>query len=360
MRNKIQNSFNELPPASHESLRDSLIAHIGQITNDTDNVIVTQLCLAVTDLALLMASWKHPIDDLLEMMQSRAQSAIPLLEILKLIPEEMDSRYLRLGANRRSEIYMQMEMSTPKVIEFLCMCTHQNDNTNEKIIYSTLSCYAAWVSVHVISVHQSVQSALMQYVFCLLNERKTSRKLHDVATESLCALLSCVGRWMDPINDELDPQLKLQIFNTVYLLEQPYHTSVAMEDIDKTMNYCRIFTMLCEAFFFEMFYSENEPHYSIKGLDLVLVCVGHFDYEVAEITFHLWYRLSEELFHRNNDKLTAHFKPHIERLLGALYRLSQLEVDQDGLLDENNAFSVCILLEQNMFITLILYILFYM
>lgn len=350
MRNKIQNSFNELPSASHESLRDSLITHIGQITNDTDTVIVTQLCLAVTDLALLMASWKNPIDDILEMMQSRAQSVLPLLEILKLIPEEMDSRYLRLGANRRSEIHMQMELSAPKVIEFLCLCTHQNEYTQEKIINSTLNCYAAWVAVQAISIHQSVQSSLMQYVFRLLNERDTSRKLHDAATECLCALLSCVGRWMDRINDDLDPQLKLQIFNTVYLLEQAYHTSVAMEDIDKTMNYCRIFTMLCEAFFFEMLYNENEPHYSIKGLDLVLVCVGHFDYEVAEITFHLWYRLSEELFHRNNDKLTAHFKPHIERLLGALYRLSQMEVDQDGLLDENNAFSVSSDLNLNLYL----------
>ncbi|KAI9585971.1 transportin-3 [Glossina fuscipes] len=329
MRNKIQNSFNELPPSSHESLRDSLITHIGQITIDTDNIIVTQLCLALADLSLLMASWKQPILDLLDMLSPQPQSMWPLLEILTLIPEEMDSRYLRLGANRREEVHLQLEAAAPKVMEYLCMCMHVSETNQEKILNATLRCYSTWVAIHAIRLQQSAQNPLTQQVFKLLSMESTSRKLHDTATECMCALLST----------SLDPQFKLQIFNCICMLEPAYHTSVGTEDIDKTMNYCRIFTVLCEAFFFEMLQSDDMPHYSIKGLDLVLICVGHFDYEVAEITFNLWYSLSEELFQRNNDTLTAHFKPHIERLLGALYRLAQMESDQEGLLDENDSFS---------------------
>lgn len=338
MRNKIQNSFNELPLNSHESLRDSLIVHVGQITNETDAVIVTQLCLAVADLALLMASWKQPMIDLLDMLSPQPQSTWPLLEILTLIPEEIDSRYLRLGANRREEIHKQLDAAAPKVLEFLCMCMQQGDASQEKIINSTLRCYSAWVAMQAIPLQQSAQSPLTQEVLRLLSMDSTPRKLHDTCTECLCSLLSCieanVGR------DVLDPQLKMQIFNAVTMLETPYHTSVGLEDIDKIMNYCRIFTVLCEAFFFDMFAHESSPHYSIAGLDLVLICVGHYDYEVSEITFNLWYRLSEELFQRNNDKLTAHFKPHIERLLGALFRLAQMEPDQEGLIDENDSFNV--------------------
>ncbi|XP_073827400.1 transportin 3 [Musca autumnalis] len=340
MRNKIQNSFNELPLNSHESLRDSLIAHVGQITNETDTIIVTQLCLAVADLALLMASWKQPIIDLLEMLSPQPQSVWPLLEILTLIPEEIDSRYLRLGANRREEIHKQLDAAAPKVMDFLCMCMQQQAGDSvvqEKIVNSTLRCYCAWVAIQAIPLQQAAQNPLTQQVFQLLSIENTSRKLHDSSTECLCALLSCMEA--NSGRDMLDPQLKMQIFNAVFMLETPYHTSVGMEDIDKIMNYCRIFTVLCEAFFYEMFANEDIPHYSIKGLDLVLICVGHYDYEVAEITFNLWYRLSEELFQRNNDKLTAHFKPHIERLLGALYRLTQMEPDQEGLIDENDSFN---------------------
>lgn len=48
------------------------------------------------------------------------------------------------------------------------------------------------------------------------------------------------------------------------------------------MNYCRIFCELGEAFI-PMMMNETtigKPHFSIKTLDLILICVGHHDYEV--------------------------------------------------------------------------------
>uniref|UniRef100_A0A1A9Z3X3 Uncharacterized protein n=1 Tax=Glossina pallidipes TaxID=7398 RepID=A0A1A9Z3X3_GLOPL len=237
LRNKIQNSFNELPPSSHESIRDSLTTHIGQITIDNNNIIVTELCLALADLSLLMASY---------VITAAARSMWTLLEILTLIPEEMDSRYLRLGANRREAVHLQLEAAAPKVMEYLCMCMHVSETNQEKILNATLRCYSTWVAIHAI-------------LFKLLSMESTSRKLHDTATECMCALLST----------SLDPQFKLQKFNCICMPEPAYHNSVGTEDIDKTMNYCRIFTVLCEA--------DDMPHYSIDGLDLVLICVGHFD-----------------------------------------------------------------------------------
>lgn len=49
---------------------------------------------------------------------------------------------------------------------------------------------------------------------------------------------------------------------------------------------------------------------------------------MAEITFNLWYRLSEELYNKNNDALTAVFKPYVERLIESLCRHSRMEQDQ--------------------------------
>ena len=66
MRTKIQHSFHELPPESHTSLRDSLLEHVNAVTEDTNSVIVTQLCLAIADLALLMGpqGWPQAVADL--------------------------------------------------------------------------------------------------------------------------------------------------------------------------------------------------------------------------------------------------------------------------------------------------------
>lgn len=132
----------------------------------------------------------------------------------------------------------------------------------------------------------------------------------------------------------------MDIFNGIMALENAYHTSVAHEDTDKVSNYCRIFTVLGETYVEKMISSEVTPHYSIKALDLVLVCVGHFDYDIAEITFNLWYQLSDELYTKNSDQLNSFFKPYIERLIGALYRHAKMESDHTGLIDETESFYV--------------------
>jgi predicted Zn-dependent protease len=43
MRTKVQLNFNELPKESHDSLRDSLMDHISQVSDQTNIVIVTQV-----------------------------------------------------------------------------------------------------------------------------------------------------------------------------------------------------------------------------------------------------------------------------------------------------------------------------
>ena len=49
------------------------------------------------------------------------------------------------------------------------------------------------------------------------------------------------------------------------------------------------------------------------------------DYEIPDITFNLWYRLSEELYRRGDDSLTALFAPYIERLIAALSKHCQVQ-----------------------------------
>ena len=59
----------------------------------------------------------------------------------------------------------------------------------------------------------------------------------------------------------------------------------------------------------------SQPHFSLPILDIVLQCCAHPDYDLPDVTFNLWYRLSEELYTRNDDSLVAVFKSHVERLI---------------------------------------------
>lgn len=335
MRNKIQNSFHELPDDAHVSLRDSLIAHIGQINNDTDPVIVTQLCLAMADLALLMSSWDNPVLELIEKLSGNQNTLWPLIVIITQIPEEINSRYLRLGSNRRNEIHKQLESNSKTVNELLVASLSNYCQSDPQRILKVIKCFTSWISIHAIDICDISNNIIIGQSFNLLNNQETDIKLHDAAADCLSALLQCLE-----CNNQ--PMLEQQMFQNVVQLEAAYHLSVAHEDIDKAMNFCRVFTVMGESFLEKMINLELElqPHYAIKTLDLILICIGHYDYEVAEITFNLWYRLSEELYQKNNDALSSHFVPYVERLLAGLYRLSQMDADHEGLLEEGDHFAV--------------------
>lgn len=56
------------------------------------------------------------------------------------------------------------------------------------------------------------------------------------------------------------------------------------------------------------------------------------------MTFGFWYKLSEDLYHANDDDRTVKFKPYIERLIGAVCRHCQIEPDH-----VTNYFSIQVL-----------------
>jgi transportin-3 len=70
-------------------LRDSLVEMLWQSSTGNKAVMV-QLCLAVADLAIQLFQWKTVIPDLVEKFSKSPQGANCLLEILKVLPEEMN------------------------------------------------------------------------------------------------------------------------------------------------------------------------------------------------------------------------------------------------------------------------------
>lgn len=331
MRCKIQKSFPELPADAHVSLRDSLLNHISQINEGTNTVIVVQLCLALADLALQMPSWQKCTLDLINQLSHN--HLWPLLEILTVLPEELESRTVRLGANRRENVLADLRCCAPSVLDFLQACL-VNNSENTHINVKVIRCFTSWLSVQAISLAKVSDNVVVAKVFHVLADHKTPGVLHDAATDSVCMLLQCLE---DNNNQQ---NLEMQLFQGVVSLERPYHMSVANEDQEKSMNYCRIFTELGESFLDKVIMNSNNQtqHYAIKILDLVLICVGHHDYEVAEITFNLWYRLSDEVYQKNSEGLTKLFQPYIERLVTALCRHAQMEPDHDGLLEDGDDF----------------------
>lgn len=76
-----------------------------------------QLCLALADLALQMPTWQKPVLDLIS--RFNVSNKFPLLEVLTVLPEEVNSRTLKVGANRRHQVLQELTACVPTFTSFL-------------------------------------------------------------------------------------------------------------------------------------------------------------------------------------------------------------------------------------------------
>ncbi|KAI8422854.1 hypothetical protein MSG28_006596 [Choristoneura fumiferana] len=332
MRSKVQHNLSELPEEARVSLRDSLVAHLSGDLPETSQPILTQLCLALADLALQMPSWQNCTSDLIKSFSNKNNTA--LLEILTVLPQEIDSVSLKLGENRREDIRNELRSNTDLVTMFLKESITNTQNT--QLALKIIKCMTSWIQVKAINIQEVPQNAVIAYCLQVLRDYNCINTLHDAASDCLCSLLHS----LEENNNNED--IERLLFDSIAALEECYHIAVAHEEEEKAANFARIFTELGETFLEKIIAAtaSGQTHFAMRALELVLVCVGHHDYEVAEITFNLWYRLSEDVYRRDYQPLSDAFKPHIERLIEALARHCQCEPDHTQLPEEGDDFYV--------------------
>uniref|UniRef100_A0A8B9JYT2 Transportin-3 n=1 Tax=Astyanax mexicanus TaxID=7994 RepID=A0A8B9JYT2_ASTMX len=330
MKMKIQTSFYELPQETHLALRDSLLSHI-QNLKDLSPIIVTQLALAIADLALQMASWKGCVHTLIEKYSNDVTSMPFLIEILTVLPEEVHSRSLRIGANRRTEIIEDLAYYSTTVITLLLSCVEKS-GSDEKMLIKVFRCLGSWFNLGVLDSNFMASNQLLMVLFQVLQRDETSTNLHEAASDCVCSALYAIE------NVDTHVALAMQLFQGVLTLETAYHMAVAREDLDKVLNYCRIFTELCETFLEITVRSPGQGMGDLRTLELLLICAGHPQYEVVEISFNFWYRLGEHLYKTNDPALHGVFRPYIQRLLHSLARHCQLDPDHEGIPEDTDDF----------------------
>lgn len=191
----------------------------------------------------------------------------------------------RLGENRRLELEEEFQQCAGTIEQFLQHCSnHYAGDFHENVLVkiTILCCFTSWVSIGAIQLQNLNDNVIIIQAFHILDAKNNvTGSLHDAATNCICTLLQCLD------DDTHYPQLESFLFNNIVQLEVSYHISVANEDQDKSKNFCKIFSELAESFLGKIIDSSSREayHYAIKALDLVLMCVGHHDYEVSTICF---------------------------------------------------------------------------
>ena len=164
----------------------------------------------------------------------------------------------------------------------------------------------SWLQIGAINLEAIDKNEVMHEAFKTLSNLGESPNVYEAAADCVIALLI---RLEDHDKTPNMSALEFNIFNAVRRLDDPYHLCVAHEDLDKASNLCRVFTELAETFLVKMVNLDpRTPHFAITILENLLTCCGHPDYEIPDITFNFWYRLSEELYQKNDDDLNNIFR----------------------------------------------------
>lgn len=221
-----------------------------------------------------MPSWQNCIGDLIKSFSNKNDFA--LLEVLTVLPQEIDSSGLKLGENRREEIKSELRSNAHIVTLFLKESISSSQNTH--VALKIIKCMTSWIQVRAINIQEVPQNAVIGFSLQVLRDHNSINTLHDAASDCVTALLHCLEE--NNNNDNIERLL----FESVSALEESYHLAVAHEEDEKATNYARVFTELAETFLEKIIVSMSggNTHFALRSLELALVCVGHHDYEVKE------------------------------------------------------------------------------
>ncbi|KAK4474411.1 hypothetical protein MN116_001569 [Schistosoma mekongi] len=213
IRKKIQCHFTELPAVSHDGLKNSLLQHVKELREDTSLPIANQLCLAVADLFCHMVQWKDGIRDIVSRLAETNVSCSYLIDILKFIPEEMNSRTLRLGMNRRHALMSQFEGNK--------QFSHKAKSEEMVILAKVYNCLASWWDNTGVMVEQDVPiNPLLNTAFAILRNPSTApESTFDAASQWVLALLyQC--KQLSNSNSELLRLLQENIYNLASVIQE--------------------------------------------------------------------------------------------------------------------------------------------
>ncbi|VDM94956.1 unnamed protein product [Thelazia callipaeda] len=334
MRQKLLHSMKELPASTHLSLRDSLINHLRNYEPyplERNSVIITQLCLALCDLYLQVPEWSNFVVEVLERFGTPEKTPV-LLTFLKTLSEEVQSTYLRIGDNRRRVINTELAQKTQAVVHFLSqVCALSSDN--DAILKRVLSCFSSWLLNPLIPTDDIATSDLLKYVFSLLQNYNSPTSLHDAACECIVAALYRAE------NTKVNRSLAFVLQTACYGMADSFSMAVANDDFDRLQGYARVFCELSESLLERMIEEPGKNLGDLRSIEMLLLLAGYHDYSLVEMTFNIWYRLSEYLYEKNDDDLNAHFKPYIERYIMALYKHCRFDTDQEDIPDDSDDFA---------------------
>ncbi|KAI8993606.1 armadillo-type protein [Pilobolus umbonatus] len=282
LKQKIVYDLRDLDDNARLQLRDSLVELIYDSPRDS-KAVVTQLCLALADLAIQILPWKTVVADIVDKFGKTPENAIYLLEILKVLPEEVDSNLRIPLADEEYKMRSKelIEQNAEEVYNLLTLFM-QTPGDNIEFRERTFKCLSSWIKVGAITGRMLSNGPMLQLAF----DGLTSDDLFDVAVDVVSEI----------IYETRDVAENQSTIEKIY----PYFTAILPKlreaikenDEDAVRGYSRIFAEAGEAY---VILIATHPEAFKTLLEGILECTAYHDLEIVPVTFKFWFELTNIL-----------------------------------------------------------------
>ncbi|KAJ2160910.1 Nuclear import receptor [Coemansia sp. RSA 552] len=323
LRNKVIADFAELGEQGALSLRDSVVTHLRNARSGPQPLI-TQLCLALADLAVQLGAWTNPFEDMTGPFLSDPESVSCLLEFLAVLPEEV----LNQRIVQSSEFFAQrsadlLTRRAGDLIQLLVQCLQQSDLKADAHT-RVLVCFTSWLRNGEITLMMIQNTPLVELAFAALKADDSG--VFETAVDAVCGII------YETQSDRDDEPAAVQAKNvTVEQQLVPQLRSVAAQmradplvhdgDEERMQGYCRVFTEAGEAWVHRIVLDIGVFEALVAGL---VDCMRFDSLEVIAMMFDFWNTLADYAMEHASScdparrKLAVVFETIIDVIMGHL------------------------------------------
>ncbi|GJJ13830.1 hypothetical protein Clacol_008087 [Clathrus columnatus] len=284
-RAKVIYDLTQIPSTQYIPLRDTLITAMHSISQSGPKTVITQLCLALSGLAL-QTPLLDIIDVMLKTFGQTPEGVAVLLEFLTVFPEELseNTRIPVSPEEYRERMSMLLTDHTSKILDLLTVYI-QSPAATLVIQNQIFKCLRSWLNTGQVMAISIGETPLLPFAF----EALSSDELFDSAVDVIC----------DIIHETQEIEENMSVIHAVVPrvialkpLLRTYH-----DDAEKIKGYSKIFAEAGETY--RVLLLQNSQDF-LPILEAIVECTAYSDLDIVPMTFSFWWRLSQSIGKRSS------------------------------------------------------------
>ncbi|KAI0320348.1 ARM repeat-containing protein [Amylostereum chailletii] len=208
-RTKVTYDLHQVSENNLFSLRDTLVAAL-EAYKGGPKTIITQLCLALSGLAIQLPTWGNAVQTMIETFGNNAVTVPVLLEFLIVLPEELNSN-IKIPITDQDYRERSAQLLTGNASQVLNILTMyiQAAGVTIAVQNQVFRCLKSWLVAGEVSATAVGSTQLFDFAF----EALASEQLFDAAADVICDIIHETQEVDDnmPVIERIVPQvLKLR------------------------------------------------------------------------------------------------------------------------------------------------------